>query len=97
MRKSLLILLILVGCSTQVPVPIKLPDKPLGIEPAAPITNEIYWKVIDGGLSLSASDGVKMNAERKDQLRYTKQLQNLVCYYESRHTFCKENLNLIKR
>lgn len=85
--KRYILAIFLVGCTTVGVADVAV-ERALGAEPTAPIVNDIYWHVVDGNLQISPQDGVKLNVQLKDQLRYTKQLQNLVCYYEPRHTFC---------
>ncbi|QIG66431.1 hypothetical protein CHAZLY21_140 [Vibrio phage Chazly21] len=88
-------LLLLVGCVSVEPKPNNVtlqtykPTKPSPVQ-----TYNVDWKVdANGNVYLSSEDGVKVNAERKDTLRYIKDMQNLVCYYENSYSFCKENIN----
>lgn len=64
--------------------------KPLGQEPTPITIADVYWHVEDGKVSLSSTDGVKLNKQLKDSVIYIKQMQELVCYYEKRHSFCGE-------
>ncbi|BBL19234.1 hypothetical protein KIT04_065 [Vibrio phage KIT04] len=93
--RYLLLPLILTGCVSSAPVPedVKLqnytPSKPSPVQ-----TYSVSWKVDnEGNVCLSSEDGVKVNAERKDMIRYIKDMQNLVCYYQNTYSFCKENIN----
>lgn len=85
-----LLVLPIFGCSSPVvepePIPLQkfIPAKPDPIQ-----TYKVEWKVDSkGNIILSSQDGVKVNAERKDTVRYIKELQALVCYYESSYSFC---------
>ncbi|AFB83929.1 Rz-like spanin [Vibrio phage pVp-1] len=95
MRRLLLPILLLSGCVSVEPKPENIelqkyiPNKPSPVQ-----TYSVNWKVdSNGNVYLSSTDGVKVNAERKDMIRYIKDLQNIVCYYENSYSFCKENIN----
>lgn len=65
-------------------------------KPAKPDPVTIYnieWKSDYGKVWLSAEDGVKLKAQSKDTIRYIKDMQRLVCYYENSYSFCKEKIN----
>lgn len=93
--KYLPLLLLLAGCvsvepkSDNIKLKSYIPSKPSPVQ-----TYYVEWKVDDeGNVYLSSKDGVKVNAERKDMIRYIKDMQNLVCYYEDSYSFCKEKIN----
>lgn len=95
--KRLLPSLLLVGCVSVEPKvePVKL-DKVIPPKPSPVQTYNVTWNATDnpGMLMISVEDGVKVNSERKDTLRYIKDLQNLVCYYENSYSFCNQGENL---
>ncbi len=92
--KKLLLLLLLAGCtSTIVPEPIELTQTPLK-QPEAIKTHEVYWHNDGERLWLTPTDGVKVNAERKDMIRYIKELQLVTCFYEDSYTFCNKLENI---
>ncbi|AJF40818.1 Rz-like spanin [Vibrio phage phi 3] len=92
--KRLALLLLLVGCTSTPPAPLELP-KPVPPKKPTPIvthkikflphpTNEPY-------LLLHVEDGVRLKEQSVDTIRYIKELQGIVCFYEPSYDFCKEN------
>lgn len=85
--------LFIAGCVFVAPVEeIKL-AKPKPQKPDAVTVYSIKWQSDDGKVWLTAEDGVKLKAQSKDTIRYIKEMQELVCYYENTYSFCKENIN----
>lgn len=87
-----LLLLFLPACSSTQVID-KATPKPLGQEPQPVKAINIDWKVEDGNLVLSSTDGVKLNKQIKDTIVYIEQLQNLVCYENPKYSFCKGETN----
>lgn len=89
----LLITLLIVSCSSPTPE-INVIDTTVDAnKPKAPEPINVYdiqWHVIDGNVCLSAPDGVKLNTQSKESVKYIKELQKLVCYYENNYNFCQE-------
>lgn len=52
------------------------------------ITNKIHWNAESDKIWLTPEDGIKVNAERKDMVRYIKSLQLITCYHEPQYSFC---------
>lgn len=88
--KYLILLLALTGCTTTVQVdPVKLKTAPPR-QPSAVKTQKVTWEAEPGKVWLTPEDGVKVNAERKDMIRYIKELQLVTCSFEDTYTFCKD-------
>ncbi len=88
---ALIILLLFLTSCASAPVITPKAEKPMGQEPDPVVIADVYWRVKDGNVCLLSTDGVKLNKQLKDTKIYVEQLQNLVCYYEPRHSFCGDD------
>lgn len=88
MNKIILSTVLLVGCASAPEIIDSTVEKPLAAMPAPITVSDVTWKVEDGELALSTEDGVKLNLQFKDTVRYIKDLKSVICYYEDRHQFC---------
>lgn len=76
------------SCSSQVPITNEITKPP--IQKPRPIQVEkVKWSVEDGNICLSATDGIRLNTQLKDTIRYIKNLQSRLCYYGDTQ-YCKE-------
>lgn len=81
--------LVLTGCVSVAPKEVTIEKaKPQKPDPIS--TYDIKWNSDDGKIWLTPEDGVKLRTQSKDTIRYIKEMQNLVCYYETSYSFCKE-------
>lgn len=87
--RTLSLVLLLVGCtSTEIRVdPIDIEHTPPP-QPSQVITHKVTWHNDGEKIWLTPQDGVKVNAERKDLIRYIKEVQLISCFYNDSYTFC---------
>lgn len=89
----LMVTLLTFGCVSVAPKEEAILVKPRPQKPDPISTYDIKWNSDDGKIWLTPEDGVKLRTQSKDTIRYIKEMQSLVCYYEKSYSFCKENTN----
>lgn len=82
MKKILIIYIVsifVVSCTILKTDKIHL-DRIILEKPSPILVEKVNWHVLDGNICLTAVDGVKLNMQLKDTLRYVKNLQSRLCY-----------------